>query len=72
MRLAVELLGDPEGMVGEVEQEKLLQAYRLGVHNTLLSVGLAFGLEPAGPSVQSKPGASPALAGLLWAEAHGE
>jgi len=42
------------------------QAYRLGVRNALLSVGLAFGLEPVGPQV--RPGGSPPLAGLLWAE----
>ena len=43
-----------------------LDAYRQGVRNTLLAVGLAFGLEPVGPQVQR--GASPPLAGLLWAE----
>ena len=73
MGLAVELLGDPELChkldAAGIPQEKLLQVYRQGVRNTLLSVGLAFGLEPVGPSVQVRPGASPAVAGLLWAEA---
>jgi hypothetical protein len=68
MGLAIELLGG----ASEVEREKLLQAYRQGVRNTLLSVGLAFGLEvrPAdgSPSVQRTPGAESGLAGLLWAE----
>jgi len=68
MSFAVELLnqGTP---LNAAEQEMLRQAYRLGVRNTLLSVGLAFGLEPVGPSTQARPGASPPLAGLLWAEA---
>ena len=72
--LAVDLLEGSGGPVREgtradqVEREELLRAYRQGVHNTLLSVGLAFGLEPVGPGVQRKPGVTPGLAGLLWAE----
>ena len=70
--LAVELLADPE-LCGKLDQagvplEQLLRVYRQGVRNTLLSVGLAFGLEPVGPGVQVRPGISPALAGLLWDE----
>jgi len=72
-RVALELLASlavPSDPVMGVDSEKLLHAYRQGVYNTLLSVGLAFGLEPAGPSGgQVKPGATPELAGLLWAEA---
>ena len=72
MGLAVELLGDPEIChkleAAGIPQEKLLQVYRQGVRNTLLSVGLAFGLEPVGPSVQTRPGVSPVVSGLLWAE----
>ena len=63
--LAADLLGDAGG---DAENEKLLQAYRQGVANTLLSVGLAFGLEPVGASLQRKSGVTPGLAGLLWAE----
>jgi hypothetical protein len=68
MGLAVELLGEPGAGTDECDDEKLLHAYRLGVRNTLLSVGLAFGLEPVGPVVQPRPGTSPGLSGLLWAE----
>jgi hypothetical protein len=72
MELAIELLGGASGPASDVEREKLLQAYRQGVRNTLLSVGLAFGLEvraaDGSPSVQRTPGAEPGLAGLLWAE----
>jgi hypothetical protein len=50
------------------DQEKMLQAYRQGIRHALVSVGFAFGLEPVGTGAQQKPGASPALAGLLWAE----
>jgi hypothetical protein len=72
MGLAAEVLGDPELCrrldAAGIPQEKLLQVYRHGVRNTLLSVGLAFGLEPVGPSIQTRQGVAPALAGLLWAE----
>jgi hypothetical protein len=71
MGLALELLGEHGDLIGpdgEIDQEKLLQVYRQGVRNTLLSVGLAFGLEPVGPSIQRKSGVAPGLAGLLWAE----
>ena len=70
MGLAFELLGDA-GVTGNLstkEQERLLQAYRAGARNALVSVGLGVGLEPVGPSAQMRPGASPPLAGLLWAE----
>ena len=74
--VAIQLLGDPELChqldAAGIPQEKLLQVYRLGVRNTLLSVGLAFGLEarPMGgsTSVQRTPEVTPGLAGLLWAE----
>ncbi|NIV33111.1 MAG: hypothetical protein GWN58_27780 [Anaerolineae bacterium] len=73
MGVAIQLLGDPElcQQLDEagIPQEKLLQAYQMGVRNTLLSVGLAFGLEPVRASVQRRPEVSPGLAGLLWAEA---
>jgi hypothetical protein len=67
-RFAVDLLTQPSGVSDEAEREKLLQAYRQGVCNTLVSVGLAFGLEPVGAGLPTGPGASLALAGLLWAE----
>jgi len=51
-----------------IPTEQLLRIYRLGVRNTLISVGLAFGLEPVGPSAQVRTGAASALASLLWAE----
>ena len=62
MGLALELV---EG----VDPEKLLEVYRQGQRHALISVGLAFGLEPMGSGVQSRPSVSPPLAGLLWAEA---
>lgn len=72
MGVAADLIGDPELChkldAAGIPREKLLQVYRQGVRNALLSVGLAFGLEPAPPSVQRQPGATPGLAGLLWAE----
>ena len=43
-----------------------LQAYQRGVLNTLVSVGLAFGLELV--RYAAKDGAAPPLAGLLWME----
>ena len=46
-------------------RDQLLHVYRQGVRNTLVSVGLAFGLEPVAPEVKGK---GPPLAGLLWAE----
>lgn len=73
--LALELLGEHGGLVGEgaladeLDPEKLLQVYRQGVRHALVSVGLAFGLEPVGAGAQPRPGVSPPLAGLLWAEA---
>jgi hypothetical protein len=66
--LALELMGDSAGLANEPDQEKMLQIYRQGVRHALVSVGLAFGLEPVGTGTQPRPGMSPALAGLLWAE----
>ena len=71
--LALELVGDAElcakpDSVG-IPQEKMLQMYRQGVAHALVSVGLAFGLEPVGAGAPPRPGVSPPLAGLLWAEA---
>ena len=70
--LVGDLLADPElrALLAEagIPQEKLVQVYQQGVRNTLVSLGLAFGLEPVGPSVQTRPGVSPPAAGLLWAE----
>ena len=70
--LAGDLLADPELrtqlVAAGIPQEKLLQVYQRGVRNTLVSLGLAFGLEPVGPSAQTRPGVSPPVAGLLWAE----
>jgi len=72
MGMAIQLLGDPELCrlldAAGIDHDKFLKVYRAGVRNTLLSVGLAFGLEPVGPSVQRKPEVTPGLAGLLWAE----
>ena len=65
-RIGAEQLGDG------IPQERLLQVYRQGVRHALVSVGLAFGLEPvglAGIGTPPRPGVSPPLAGLLWAEA---
>jgi hypothetical protein len=73
--LALELVGErgalaSEGTLGhDSDPEKLLQVYRQGVRHALISVGLAFGLEPVGAGAQPRPGVSPPLAGLLWAEA---
>ena len=71
--LALELVGDSPGHgpggQGLGDSEKLLQVYRQGVRHALISVGLAFGLEPVGAGAQPRPGVSPPLAGLLWAEA---
>lgn len=64
--LALELVGTDGELVAD--PEKLLQVYRQGVRHALVSVGLAFGLEPVGTGAQPKPGVSPPLAGLLWAE----
>jgi hypothetical protein len=70
--VAAELLGDPELCraldAAGIPHERVLQVYRRGVRNTLLSVGLAFGLEPVSPGIQRETGVPPGLAGLLWAE----
>jgi hypothetical protein len=57
-----------EGAVHAVEvlDTKELEAYRKGLRVALVSVGLAFGLEPVKPQV--KQGQKPPLEGLLWAE----
>ena len=54
-------------LVGDADAERLLDIYRQGQRHALVSVGLAFGLEPQGTQV--KPGQKPPVAGLLWAEA---
>jgi len=56
-----------EGVAQEIVNIEQLEAYRRGVRNTLLAVGLAFGLEPIGPTPQ-RGQVTPGLAGLLWAE----
>ena len=62
--LAIELLADADlcaGQTGiEPSQAQMLHIYRQGVRHALLSVGLAFGLEPVGVGTQPKPGAAPA------------
>jgi hypothetical protein len=66
--LALELVSGDDELVAD--SEKLLQVYRQGVCHTLISVGLAFGLEPTGNTGQQVSGGEqPPLAGLLWAEA---
>ena len=67
--LALELVGDVDLPLTDIPAEKLLLVYRQGVRQALVSVGLAFGLEPVGAGTQPRPGVSPPLAGLLWAEA---
>jgi len=66
--LAVELLNSPEPRSETTDQKMLIAAYRQGVLNTLVSVGLAFGLETVGSQKQVREGVSPQVAGLLWAE----
>jgi hypothetical protein len=67
-RFAVDVLTEPGSVADEAEREKLLQAYRQGVRNTLVAVGLAFGLEPAGAGIPARPDTSPASSNPLWAE----
>lgn len=67
--LALEWMDDPDKVASTLEAEELLQAYRQGVRHALLSVGLAFGLEPVGAGAQTESGAPPSLASLLWVEA---
>lgn len=54
-------------LLGAEDQEQLLRAYRMGVHNALVSVGLGVGLV-----LTEAPGkrreVQPPLAGLLWVE----
>lgn len=71
-RLALEIIGEPEDLTAQSDQEKLLQVYRQGVRHALVSVGLAFGLDLVVPRQRHNPGTSPHLAGLLWAEAPDE
>jgi hypothetical protein len=60
----------------EIPPERLLQAYREGVAHALVSVGLAFGLEPVGANAppgdgrpgNAKQGKALPLTGLLWVE----
>ena len=61
---------EPEAVQHEtgIPPERLLQAYREGVAHALVSVGLAFGLEPVGVDAQPKQGNTPALTHLLWVE----
>jgi hypothetical protein len=67
--LALELVSGDDELVAD--PEKLLQVYRQGMRHALVSVGLAFGLEPIGQQVtyRGQSGEQPPLAGLLWAEA---
>jgi hypothetical protein len=51
-----------------IPPERLLQAYREGVAHALVSVGLAFGLEPVVADAQPEPGNALPLTGLLWVE----
>ena len=60
MGLALELV---EG----VDPEKLLEVYRQGQRHALVSVGLAFGLEPVGSVVQVEQ-VNQGQVALLWAE----
>ncbi len=55
--------------VSAEEEQRLIAAYRAGASDALVSVGLAFGLEPVGAGTQRAPEVTPGLAGLLWAEA---
>jgi hypothetical protein len=65
----------PTPDAGRVSDESvealLLQAYRQGVRCTLVSVGLAFGLEPGRVSTQAggvQSTTALSIAGLLWVE----
>jgi hypothetical protein len=71
MGLAIELLSDLDAgspTLTAEQSEKLLYAYRQGVHNTLVSVGLAFGLEPTGAIQQGPANNVPRLTGMAWTE----
>ena len=70
--LAIELVGELGLSVSGPSAEDSLRIYRQAVRHTLISVGLAFGLEPIAPGAQARPDASTALAGLLWAEGPSE
>ena len=50
---------------GAAREGDVSEEYKRGVRNTLVSVGLAFGLEPVGQVVQQ---GQQSIAGLLWAE----
>jgi hypothetical protein len=64
VRLSAELL---DGLTTQ-EQSRLIAAYNAGARDALISTGLAFGLEPVGPTIQGKGESKPEIAGLLWAE----
>ena len=48
--LALDLVADADLQAAGVPPEKLLHIYRQGVRHALVSVGLAFGLEPVSVS----------------------
>ena len=50
---------------GAAREGDVSEEYKRGVRNTLVSVGLAFGLEPVGQVVQQ---GHQSIASLLWAE----
>ena len=52
---------------GAAREGDVSEEYKRGVRHTLVSVGLAFGLEPVGSVVQVEQGHQ-SIAGLLWAE----
>ena len=52
---------------GAAREGDVSEEYKRGVRNALVSVGLAFGLEPVGSVVQVEQGHQ-SIAGLLWAE----
>lgn len=60
MLRAVAVASEPEAKRDPVAEE--------AIGRTLVAVGVAFGLEPVGAGAQPRPGVSPPLAGLLWAE----
>ena len=52
---------------GAAREGNVSEEYKRGVRNTLVSVGLVFGLEPVGSVVQVEQGHQ-SIAVLLWAE----
>lgn len=61
---AMAVASEPEAKRDPVAKE--------AIGRTLVAVGAAFGLEPVGPSASRRPGVSPAVAELLWAEVQNE